>query len=160
MGCLENSQIQFKVPVTLLREIKQDLKLETLENAPPVIKKALECPAKGKIVYLEDLSWMHSRVSNKACFHEWIAQCTILLPRLKEEPRNPELEARCQKLKADQADREYRRMIMNVDSSRKPFTDDSIGSQSKLSPRSLSLAFCNRLADGLPHQIWVYSLTN
>lgn len=146
--------------MTLLREIKQDLKLETLENAPPVIKKALECPAKGKIVYLEDLSWMHSRVSNKACFHEWIAQCTILLPRLKEEPRNPELEARCQKLKADQADREYRRMIMNVDSSRKPFTDDSIGSQSKLSPRSLSLAFCNRLADGLPHQIWVYSLTN
>ena len=38
-----------------------------------------------------------------------------MLPEPKFPPRNPELEARIQKLKAEQAEREYKRMTENVD---------------------------------------------
>ena len=38
-----------------------------------------------------------------------------VLPEPKFPPRNPELEARIQRLKAEQAEREYKRMTSNVD---------------------------------------------
>jgi len=48
-------------------------------------------------------------------FHELIKDCQMVLPEPKFPPRNPELEARIQRLKAEQAEREYKRMTSNVD---------------------------------------------
>lgn len=45
--------------------------------------------------------------------------------------RNPELEARVQRLKKEQEDREYRAMTKNVDTVRMRHPDDSIGYQSE-----------------------------
>ena len=55
-----------------------------------------------------------TQLSGKPHFHEIIESCEIILPEPKFPPRNPELEARCQKLKAEQQEREYRRMTKNI----------------------------------------------
>jgi len=40
--------------------------------------------------------------------------CSVELPRPRPAPRSPELEQRCAKLRAEQAEREYRAMTSNV----------------------------------------------
>ena len=49
-------------------------------------------------------------------FHELISECEVALPEPNFPPRDPVLEARCQKLRAQQAEREYQKMTSNVDS--------------------------------------------
>ncbi len=48
-------------------------------------------------------------------FHELLSECEMILPTPKVPPRDPVLEARCQKLRAEQQEREYKRMTSNVD---------------------------------------------
>lgn len=55
----------------------------------------------------------------------------MILPHPVEKPRDPLLEARIKKLKAEQEEREYRKMTKNVDSVRRYQPDDTIGSQCK-----------------------------
>ncbi|PVD31462.1 hypothetical protein C0Q70_06874 [Pomacea canaliculata] len=47
-----------------------------------------------------------------------LADSDLVLPGVKLPPRDPELEARIQRLKALEANREYQRMTQNVDVSR------------------------------------------
>ncbi|WAR03799.1 TM199-like protein [Mya arenaria] len=52
----------------------------------------------------------------QTCFlHELINGCDIHLPDVEKRERNPELERRCQRLQKEQDNREYRRMVHNVD---------------------------------------------
>jgi hypothetical protein len=51
----------------------------------------------------------------------------VVLPQPVELPRNPELEARVQKLKLEQSNREYEAMTKNVDSIRVHHPEDTIG---------------------------------
>ena len=69
-----------------------------------------------------------------------------VLPEPKFPPRNPELEARIQKLKAEQAEREYKKMTENVDGqqglardSAAAGLDQPIGKQSTYCPLALFL---------------------
>lgn len=48
-------------------------------------------------------------------FHEMMSGCEMVLPEPKFPPRNPELEARIKKLRAEQENREYRKMTENID---------------------------------------------
>jgi len=52
-------------------------------------------------------------------FHELISKCELILPEPQMAPRNPELEARIKKLKAQQEQRDYEKMTDNVDPWRK-----------------------------------------
>jgi len=52
-------------------------------------------------------------------FHQLISKCELILPEPKIAPRNPELEARIQKLKAQQEQKDYEKMTDNVDPWRK-----------------------------------------
>jgi hypothetical protein len=63
-------------------------------------------------------------------FHELMADSVMILPEPKFPPRNPELEARIQKLKVQQAERDYKRMTQNV-SGRAAYTEEPISNQSK-----------------------------
>jgi len=81
---------------------------------------------KGKIREVSPIRDMH--------FHELIRHCEMILPEPKFPPRNPELEARIQRLKAEQANREYKRMTENVDGRQglaKQALDEPIGKQIK-----------------------------
>ena len=68
-------------------------------------------------------------------FHELLSECEMILPEPKFPPRDPVLEARCQKLKAQQQAMEYKRMTSNVDGRiqglHKHSDGDSFSQQSK-----------------------------
>jgi hypothetical protein len=68
---------------------------------------------------LGDVTWVfeHMRKNDDKTrhFHEIMSGCEMVLPQPKFPPRNPELEARVQRLRKEQEDREYKRMTQNVD---------------------------------------------
>ncbi len=90
---------------------------------------------------ISDVTWIQNYMSKnrdelrKICpefrhFHELMAESVMILPEPQFPPRNPELEARIQKLKVQQAERDYKRMTQNV-SGRAAYTEEPISNQSK-----------------------------
>lgn len=63
--------------------------------------------------------------------HELMQGSDVILPKNEYQERNPELEARCQRLRREQEQRMYDQMTKNVDNVRRPQPDESIGAQSK-----------------------------
>jgi hypothetical protein len=88
---------------------------------------------------LTDIKWlqhqyMMSYDSNRPkSFHDLMMGCDVILPQPEAEPRNQELEARIQRLKAEQANREYKAMTKNVDTVRVHEPEETISYQSKYS---------------------------
>lgn len=86
---------------------------------------------------LADIKWLQHQFvmsydSNKLnSFHDLIMGCDVKLPQPEVEPRNQELEARIQRLKAEQANREYKAMTKNVDTVRVHEPEETISYQSK-----------------------------
>lgn len=70
-------------------------------------------------------------------FHDLMIGCDIKLPQPVDEPRNQELEARIQRLKAQQANREYKSMTKNVDTVRLHEPEETIAYQIKQINRQL-----------------------
>ncbi len=66
-------------------------------------------------------------------FHRAVSKSELILPSPEYAPRNPELEARCQKLRAEQENREYQRMTESIDRKHTDSArdDQPIGKQSK-----------------------------
>ena len=65
-----------------------------------------------------DVRWVFDNRIDKGegmRFHELLSECEIVLPSPVLPPRNPELEARVQRLRAEQEDREYRAMVAGID---------------------------------------------
>jgi len=96
-------------------------------------------PAEGSFLYLIDLHWLNDvltklRSNNKTntFLHELIESCELILPENELKPRNPELEARCQRLREEQQNREYQKMTKNVDATLKHHPEDTIAYQCKL----------------------------
>ncbi|XP_018059133.1 PREDICTED: transmembrane protein 199 [Atta colombica] len=87
---------------------------------------------------IEDLRWLNKYLkenrktaTKKIYLHELFDDSDVILPTPKETPRNPELEARIQKLAAQQNNREYQAMTKSIDSSRKFLPEDSVAYQMK-----------------------------
>lgn len=88
---------------------------------------------------LTDLKWLNMylielRKSGKSVvyLHELLEGSKLVLPKNETIVRNPELEARCQRLKREQDERSYQSMTKNVDCSRTHAPDESISYQCKL----------------------------
>lgn len=89
---------------------------------------------------LNDLKWLHQYLANVrkteesvGYLHELIADSQLILPKNVMIERNPELEARCQRLKREQEEQSYRMMTKNVDCSRTHIPEDTISYQSMVS---------------------------
>jgi len=87
---------------------------------------------------LTDLKFLNKILSEKrkTCeqtpyLHELLENSKIILPQNEVIPRNPELEARCKKLREEQQNREYRSMTKDVDSVRRHLPEDTIAYQLK-----------------------------
>lgn len=120
------------------------LNIKNVNNAPEGImslRKSMKLK-KGKTanvtLKIEDLKWLNKYLreyrkttTEKIYLHELLDNSELILPTPKVTPRNPELEARIQKLTAQQNAREYRTMTKSIDSVRKYFPEDSIAYQSK-----------------------------
>lgn len=86
---------------------------------------------------LNDLKWIHQHLAIKrktdesaGYLHDLIDGSQLILPRNAIVERNPELEARCQRLKREQEEQSYRMMTKNVDCSRSHIPEDTIAYQS------------------------------
>lgn len=134
--------ITIKPSVKLINFILNNIK--NTDNAPDGIaslrksKKSKKEKIANAILKIEDLRWLHKylveyrkNTSEKIYLHELFDDSNVILPMPKETPRNPELEARIQKLTAQQNSREYQAMTKSVDSLRKFLPEDSIAYQSK-----------------------------
>ncbi|XP_037947992.1 uncharacterized protein LOC119683446 [Teleopsis dalmanni] len=89
-------------------------------------------------LYINDLRWLNSfllklRKDNGSdiYLHNIIEKCELILPQNEIIERNPELEARCQKLREQQQNLEYQKMTKNVDATLKNFPEDTIAYQMK-----------------------------
>ncbi|GJQ65769.1 hypothetical protein Trydic_g11947 [Trypoxylus dichotomus] len=97
-----------------------------------------------KLLNLEDLRWVHKKIhennstsESKNYFHEIFEGSQVILPQNVEIPRNPDLEKRCNILKAQQQNRQYKAMTKNVDNVRQRHPEDTIAYQMKQLNRHL-----------------------
>lgn len=115
--------------------IKSDKKPKEEETKPEILNND-----KHKHIYLDlkDLDFIldyivkrNASCTDKIYLHELLAKSTIVLPQNEVIKRNPILEARCEKLRAEQEARHYRSITKNVDNQRKHEPEETIAYQSK-----------------------------
>lgn len=141
---IANPTITIKPSVKLIDFILNNVK-DKVNDAPDGItflyksRKSKKEKIANAILKIEDLKWLNKylkkyreTVTKKIYLHELFDDSDVILPMPKETPRNPELEARIQKLKAEQNTREYQSMTKSIDSMRKFLPEDSIAYQSKI----------------------------
>lgn len=87
---------------------------------------------------ITDLLWVWNKIKEKTksngdpvYLHELLEDSAIVLPNNEEIPRNEELDKRCNLLRIQQENREYKAITKNVDNVRKPLPEDTISYQSK-----------------------------
>lgn len=93
----------------------------------------------GLYLLTSDLDWLFSHLQKRRTnsevdipnLHVLLEGSYIETPQNKVLKRNPDLEARCVKLRAQQEAREYRQMTKSVDNVRMRFPEDSISYQCK-----------------------------
>ncbi|CAG9796756.1 unnamed protein product [Diatraea saccharalis] len=113
-------------------EVSDDVKAEIFE--------------KENVLFLttSDIDWLYNYIKERRSkhddipyLHELLEGSNIELPKNEVIKRNPVLEARCVKLRAQQEAREYRKMTKGVDNVRLRFPEDSISYQLKQMNRQL-----------------------
>ncbi|KAM8797191.1 transmembrane protein 199 [Eudromia elegans] len=90
-----------------------------LEPLPPALRRELRAALRspGALVPFGLLRRLHAalrRAGSPLHLHELLEGCDIALPEVPARPRNPELEARLERIRARLASEEYRRMTRNV----------------------------------------------
>ena len=91
-------------------QLVQFLQLQQLESPPERVQSLVE----GQMTELtvEDIKWLLAAAPNLLAY--LLLSSSLHLPSPVFPERNPELEARCQKLRAEQEDRDYRAITSNV----------------------------------------------
>lgn len=90
-------------------------------------------------INLNDIKWINSKLVEKRSadsdfnlyLNELLKGSRLVLPQNEILERNPELEARCVRLRLEQEARMYNAMTKNVDASRTKLPEDTIAYQSK-----------------------------
>ncbi|CAD1480547.1 unnamed protein product [Heterotrigona itama] len=136
---IEDSSIKIKPNKKLIEFICKNVK--KTNNTPPTIiaiKKSTKDKQKDILLKLNELRWLNKYLEEyrtinmeSIYLHELLEEDDIRLPTPKVTPRNPELEARMQKLRAQQNAIKYRAMTKNVDTVTRNLPEDSISYQMK-----------------------------
>lgn len=130
---MTNNQ-HYVVKFKITPRLKQDFQNVYTNGENFDIPEKIKVSAQNKFenpIELEELLWLQTKLPQKIHFYKLLEECNIILPELKIEPRNPELEARIQKLMKLEEERKYREMTKNVDSVRFRHPEDSIAYQGK-----------------------------
>lgn len=142
-ACLQQLSIAFETEEATDGGEIVDVNDGALENLSKAEAKRLRAKARDQelvriTLNLNDLKWLNlflakQRDSGNAAeyFHELLEGSQLILPINEVIARNPELEARCKRLRREQEDRAYQAMTKNVDNNRRHAPDDTIGYQSK-----------------------------
>ncbi|XP_043666828.1 transmembrane protein 199 [Vespula pensylvanica] len=115
--------------------------ISDVNDAPPgiaMLKSSNRKKCNDVLLKLSDINWLNNYLqeyrkttTEKVYLHEILEGVDVILPTPKITPRNPELEARIQKLTAQQNAREYKAMTKSVDSTRKDLPEDTLAYQMK-----------------------------
>lgn len=106
--------------------------LQELQNSigvPDSLKQKLSADicSENKInLTTQEVKWCHTKMRERgipARVHELLSESEIILPKYEPPPRNPELEARIQRLRFEQENREYKEMVKSVDSAQREASD-------------------------------------
>lgn len=107
------------IPSTRFKQILFEFKEN--EDTPSSIKKKLvseENTDTEMRLTTEEVEWCHTKIrecNKPERIHELLSESQIILPKYEPPPRNPELEARVQRLRFEQENREYKSMTKSVD---------------------------------------------
>lgn len=91
------------------------------EDTPKSIREKLvagEDTDKEIKLTTEEVEWCHTKIrecNKPERIHELLSESQIVLPKYEPAPRSPELEARVQRLRFEQENREYKNMTRSVD---------------------------------------------
>ncbi|KAK9306571.1 hypothetical protein QLX08_002767 [Tetragonisca angustula] len=136
---IEDPSIKIKPNKKLIEFICKNVK-KTSSTPPTIIaiKKSTKDKQKDILLKLNELRWLNKYLEEyrtinmeSIYLHELLEEDDIKLPTPKVTPRNPELEARMQKLRAEQNAIKYRAMTKNVDTATRNLPEDSISYQMK-----------------------------
>lgn len=136
---IEDPSIKIKPNKKLIEFICKNVK-KTSSTPPTIIaiKKSTKDKQKDILLKLNELRWLNKYLEEyrtinmeSIYLHELLKEDDIKLPTPKVTPRNPELEARMQKLRAQQNAIKYRAMTKNVDTATRNLPEDSISYQMK-----------------------------
>uniref|UniRef100_A0A1B6KIT6 Endoplasmic reticulum-based factor for assembly of V-ATPase n=1 Tax=Graphocephala atropunctata TaxID=36148 RepID=A0A1B6KIT6_9HEMI len=137
LGSIEEPEVFICVPQHEVGSLKKKIKAIPEENLLDSLSKKLKGSKDLLKLTVSEVRWIRENVKLDVALHEWLGRCRIELPEPPVIPRNPELEARVQRLKLEQQERDYQNMTRNVDTVRSKYPDDSIASQVKEINRQL-----------------------
>ncbi|XP_054725461.1 uncharacterized protein LOC129235579 [Anastrepha obliqua] len=125
-----------EIDLNILRDVKGDANLEV--SSKPASNKDTELTTSSEYLYISDLRWLKIWLTQQrkekglnVFLHNLLEHCSLELPENEIIKRNPELEARCQRLREQQQNQEYLDMTKNVDSSLKNIPEDTMAYQVK-----------------------------
>ncbi|XP_063977040.1 transmembrane protein 199 [Diachasmimorpha longicaudata] len=132
---IDDPSVKIKPPSKLIHFVRKNIDVAEAPTGLRALKKSHKSAVPLKI---EDIKWLndflieHRKISStKVYIHELLEGADVILPQPKITPRNPVLEARIQKLTAQQSTREYEAMTKGVDAVRKHYPEDTISYQMK-----------------------------
>jgi len=99
------------VYLTPSKDLASYLQDKDLDSPPNNVVKVIKEEASVKLT-VEDVKWIVKNIPDIPS--SLLFSCQLSLPSPVLAERNPELEARCQKLRAEQEEREYKAMTGNV----------------------------------------------
>lgn len=123
-----------------------DESIENLHSKPTSKSQALKQKRLQKekerarlTINLNDIKWLNNKLAEKRSgdgdfelyLNELLNGSRLVLPKNEILERNPELEARCVRLRLEQEARVYNAMTKNIDSSRTKLPEDTISYQSE-----------------------------
>lgn len=132
--------LQTKTPDINLKLLKELLQEEVkLDNTEDNKKKDLKKSTTIEMyLYLSDLRWLSNFLVSlrkeqglDVYLNYLLETCELVLPQNETIKRNPVLEARCQKLREEQQNLEYRKMTKNVDAVLQHYPEDTVAYQSE-----------------------------
>lgn len=133
--------INLKLLKDLLKESVKDIATKKTE-----VKKSANKIGEELHLYLSDLRWLSNFLAKlrkdqglEVYLNELLETCDLNLPQNEVIKRNPVLEARCQRLREEQQNLEYRKMTKNVDAVLKHYPEDTVAYQSEY----YYFLFCN-----------------
>jgi hypothetical protein len=127
----EPQQVKFSDRELELLLKLNDLKVEEKTSTNEVSKEKLSKNDKTTSLTLSEVKQLKEELDDSSYLCDFIELAELKLPQNDIVERNPVLEKRIQRLKAEQEQRVYNSMTKNVDSSRKHMPEETIAFQCK-----------------------------
>lgn len=131
LGSIEDPQVKICIPKKDVKKLKSKMEALDYENFPENLEREIMKNHDDARLTVSDVKWLKHNIELELPLHELLTKWDIEVPEPPVIPRNPELEARIQRLKVEQEERDYRSMTRNVDAVRMKHPEETIGYQCK-----------------------------